>query len=138
MKEQVIDRIKGAYEVDPAYLFRSNPHTAVFRLSENGKWFAVLIGNLPACKLGLKGENRVDILNVKCDPDMAFAIVDHKRIFPAYHMNKLGAVFIFPWQEKQMLSAGCIMQNWADYTPKSPCFCICKNRVKIMLFYTDD
>lgn len=89
MKEQVIDRIKGAYEADPAYLFRSNPHTAVFRLSENGKWFAVLIGNLPACKLGLKGENRVDILNVKCDPDMAFAIVDHKHIFPAYHMNKL-------------------------------------------------
>ncbi|MBR3837969.1 MAG: MmcQ/YjbR family DNA-binding protein [Clostridia bacterium] len=89
MKDQVLARIQDVYGVDPAYLFRSNPHTAVFRLPQNGKWFAVLIGNLPACKLGLKGEERVDILNVKCDPDMAFSIVDHKRIFPAYHMNKL-------------------------------------------------
>ena len=39
-------------------------------------------------KLGLEGKEPVDIMDVKCDPDMTNMIIQTYGFLPGYHMNK--------------------------------------------------
>lgn len=39
-------------------------------------------------KLGLDGDDIVDILDVKCDPEMTGMIIQTYGFLPGYHMNK--------------------------------------------------
>ena len=39
-------------------------------------------------KLGLEGKDPVDIMDVKCDPDMTNMIIQTYGFLPGYHMNK--------------------------------------------------
>lgn len=88
MKEKVLEYIEETYGAKPEYLWVSTPANAALRNPRNGKWFGVLLGQLPLCKLGVKTDGKADVLNLKCDPVMSFAVVDNERIFPGYHMNK--------------------------------------------------
>ncbi len=87
MKQKVVEYIRGVFDVEPDFPF-DDSETVVFRNRRNKKWFGIIICNLSKNRLGLNGEERVDILNLKCDPLFSFVVVDKKRIFPAYHMNK--------------------------------------------------
>lgn len=63
------------------------PEYCVFRHKNNKKWFA-LIMDVPKSKIGLKGNERIDILDVKCDPILIGSLLREKGFFPAYHMSK--------------------------------------------------
>ena len=39
-------------------------------------------------KLGLEGDDTVDILDIKCDPEMTSMIIQTYGFLPGYHMNK--------------------------------------------------
>ena len=39
-------------------------------------------------KMGLKSAEELEILNLKCKPDLAAILRDGDQILPAYHMNK--------------------------------------------------
>ena len=85
---QVLSYIQDTYGVEPEYPWMTSPENAIFRNVRTKKWFAVLLGSLPKDRLGLQEEGCADVLNVKCDPIMTFSIIDGRRIFRAYHMNK--------------------------------------------------
>lgn len=85
---EVLQYILDTYGVEPEYPWMTSPENAIFRNARTGKWFAVLLGDLPHRCLGLPGEGRGDVLNLKCDPVMTFTLNDQKNIFKAYHMNK--------------------------------------------------
>ena len=40
---------------------------------KNGKWYAVVM-SVEKCKLGLEGNEFVDIIDVKCDPEMTSTV----------------------------------------------------------------
>ena len=40
------------------------------------------------CTLGLEGNEVVDIMDVKCDPEMTSMIIQTFGFLPGYHMNK--------------------------------------------------
>ena len=88
MKNCLMRYILDTYGIEADYPFASSPHTAVFRNPRNSKWFAVLLGQLPKSCLGLQDDGAADVLNLKCDPIMTFSLIDHQKLFPAYHMNK--------------------------------------------------
>ncbi len=94
VRAQIIGYIQSRYGVSPEYLWNSDPDSAVFRHVENRKWFGILMrvsaDKLPwAMEAGAGGEESLDILNLKCDPNLAAALTAGRRgIFPAYHMNK--------------------------------------------------
>ena len=79
--------IKNEYGVEPDMPFSKDFESLVFRHQGNRKWFA-LVMTITADKLGLKSREVVDIVNLKCDPDMIGSICDGTTVFPAYHMNK--------------------------------------------------
>ena len=88
MKNLLKQYILDTYGTEPEHPFVSAPDTQIFRNARNKKWFAVLLGQLPKRCLGLKDDGVADVLNLKCDPIMTFTLIDHQRIFRAYHMNK--------------------------------------------------
>ena len=88
-RQMVYDYIKQKYKVLPEYPWRKYGGNAVFRHSDNNKWFA-LVMDIQCDRVGLAGEDYVDVINLKVD-DMFFRdlIIQENGIMPAYHMNKV-------------------------------------------------
>jgi len=63
------------------------PGNAVFRHSNNRKWFA-LVMDVSGVKLGIQVRGSVSIVNVKCDPILIGSLLNESGFYPAYHMNK--------------------------------------------------
>lgn len=87
LRKQVYDYISNKYDAQPEYLWFKFPQYAVFRQKQNNKWFGIIM-NVQKNKLGLKGEDEVDILNVKCNPFLLDELLCKKGILPAYHLSK--------------------------------------------------
>lgn len=71
----------------PEYLWKKYPDYAVLRHNDNNKWYAVIM-NVPKEKLGLDGTEKVDIMDIKCEPEMIGSLRMAEGIFAGYHMNK--------------------------------------------------
>ena len=88
MRQKIIDYVKKKYKADPEHLWKSYPDYIVFRHSDNNKWFGIIMDVLRA-RLGLGGDGRVDILDVKvADPFLRDMLVRQPGFLPGYHMNK--------------------------------------------------
>lgn len=84
--KDVFDYAANTYGVEPDYPFSTAPTYAVLRHLSNRKWFA-LIGDVRRDRLGLSGEGKIDIMNVKCDPILSGSLLMQEGYYPAYHMN---------------------------------------------------
>ena len=85
---KVVNYIQKKYKEEPEFLWAKSPQNAAIRHSDNRKWFAALIMDMPRNKLGLKGDGNVDILDLKCNPELIGTLIDGKSYLPGYHMNK--------------------------------------------------
>ena len=84
--QDVISHIEETYPSFAEYLFESTD-TAVFRKGTKKKWFAVVM-HISRKTLGTESDEKIDVLNVKLNPDDIALLIDQKGYFPAYHMNK--------------------------------------------------
>ena len=88
MRQAVEKYIKKKYGVSAEYPWKRYDDNAVFRHADNKKWFALMM-SVDRDKLGLSGEEAVDIINLKIDdPVFKDIITRDPGIMPAYHMNK--------------------------------------------------
>lgn len=85
-RKEIFEYVKKQYGTIPEYLWSSSPDSAVLR-HQNGKWYAVIM-NVEKSKLGLNGDGAVEIIDVKCDPEMTGMIIQTYGFLPGYHMNK--------------------------------------------------
>lgn len=85
--DQLKKYITEQYNSDEEHPWIKYPEYAVFRHKNNQKWFAVIMA-VPKSKIGLHSDERIDIINVKCDPIMIGSLLNEDGFFPAYHMNK--------------------------------------------------
>lgn len=86
-REEIFAYIKEKFQTVQDSPWAKYPEHAVFRHKGNGKWYG-LVMNVPRIKLGLKGKESVEILNLKCDPELKSLLRSQEGILPAYHMNK--------------------------------------------------
>ena len=59
----------------------------VFRHPDNKKWFA-LVMTIKKSKLGIDSNEYIDVVNLKCAPEIMDDLWQERGVFPAYHMNK--------------------------------------------------
>ncbi len=85
-REEIYEYVKKQYGTVPEYLWKESPESAVLR-HKNGKWYAVIM-QVEKSRLGLEGDTKVDIIDVKCDPDMVGLLTQTYGFLPGYHMNK--------------------------------------------------
>lgn len=88
MTEAVIKYVNEKYGVMPEFLWENDFDDGVLRHPDTKKWFGIIMMNTRRSVLGLSGEGRVDIMNVKADPLLIERLIDGKGYLPAYHMNK--------------------------------------------------
>lgn len=86
-REDIFKHVKENYGTVPDYPFRKFPNFAALRQASNGKWYG-LVMNVHPEKLGLGGNDEIEILNLKCPPELNAGLRDGHTILPAYHMNK--------------------------------------------------
>lgn len=87
LREEILSYGKKKYRSDAEYLWEDTPDAAVLRHADNRKWYA-LVMKVERARLGLFGDGAVDVLNVKCDPDMVMMLKNTAGFLPAYHMSK--------------------------------------------------
>lgn len=86
-RERITQYIQNTYGTEAEYLWADSPDSAVFRHPASKKWYAIMMGVLPE-RLGLSGEQALDVMNVKCSTIMIGSLLSTKGFLPAYHMNK--------------------------------------------------
>ncbi len=84
---QVITYIKEKYHDNLEFLWSNTPTNAIWRHQDNQKWYGLLMV-IEENKLGLKSNQKIEVINLKYPKDDILNIIDHQHIFPGYHMNK--------------------------------------------------
>lgn len=85
LREKVFSYVQSKYGSDIEYLWRRYPNYAVFRHKDNLKWYG-LVMDVPEHKLGLRGSDIVDILNVKTDStQLADMLRQREGCFASFH-----------------------------------------------------
>ena len=86
--KKIFAYVKKKYGIEPDYPLPTAPGFPVLRHPDNRKWFAIMM-DVPREKLGLSGEGRADVINVKLgDPFYAENLIHKEGYFKGYHLNK--------------------------------------------------
>lgn len=85
---QLIAYVGDTYGRSLEYLWPSSPGNAIWRRGDNDKWFAALLMVKKNKIIAGADDGMIEILDIRCAPDMIDFIVDKKLIFPGWHMNK--------------------------------------------------
>ncbi len=86
-RQKLEQHITEKYSIEPEYPWVKMPTFAVFRHSNNKKWFAVVM-TITKDKLGFDSMENIDVVNLKCDQLLMGSVLNEQGIFPAYHMSK--------------------------------------------------
>ncbi len=84
---EIIKYINDKYGDELEFLWKKFDNNAIIRRKDNKKWYILFI-SLPKKKLALKGENIVEIIDIRVEYSRLIKLLDKKHYFPAYHMNK--------------------------------------------------
>jgi len=83
----VIKYISDKYKDNLECLWKKAPNDGIFRNKVNGKWYA-LIMNISEDKLGISSTDKVDVIDLMHQKDKIDDVIDNKKVYPGYHMNK--------------------------------------------------
>ncbi len=79
--------VRKIYGDEFEYLWEKFPDNAVFRRKDNQKWYGAVL-TVRRDRIGLLGEDKAEVLDLRGKPEEIAQLVDGERYFPAYHMNK--------------------------------------------------
>jgi len=82
----LLDYVKEKYGTIPEEPWEDNNH-ATIKTPNTKKWYGIFI-SVSYKTLGLDKNGKIDVLNVKLNPELIESLIDKKHFFPAYHMNK--------------------------------------------------
>lgn len=85
--KMVINYIREKFKDELEFLWQKFSDNAVVRRSDNKKWYMVMLV-ISKAKLGLPNDENIEILDLRSDPEDIESVVDNKKYFRGYHMNK--------------------------------------------------
>ena len=85
--ERVIEQVRNAYGDELEFLWEKSPKNAILRRKDNRKWYAALL-TISKSKLGAFPDEEIEVLDLRAAPEAIPDMVDGKRVFAGYHMNK--------------------------------------------------
>lgn len=88
-RNEFIAFVEDFYGIKYDCPFEDDFETLVFRHPENNKWFA-LVMRIKKYKLGFEihTDEYIDVVNLKCLPEIMDNLWQEHGVFPAYHMSK--------------------------------------------------
>ena len=108
---EIINCALMKYGDEPEYLWNDLPDAAVIRRKDTQKWYVLLMTVLPK-RLGLSGDEPIEIVDLRFNPDELPSKIDGERYFAGYHMNKKHWITI-------LLDGSVPLAEILDYVDKS-------------------
>lgn len=87
-REAFLNYCLDTYGTAADYPFDEDFETAVFRHTDNRKWYAIMM-RVSRRKFGPDSDEIVDVVNLKLPIEMFGSFDASDGVYPAYHMNKL-------------------------------------------------
>lgn len=92
------------YGTSADYPFDEDFETAVFRHTNNRKWYAVMM-RVSRRKFGFDSDEVIDVVNLKLPVEMFGSFGAADGVYPAYHMNKVHWISVLlPDVEENLLA----------------------------------
>lgn len=83
----IISYIEDKYKDKIEFLWTKFPKNAIFRRKDNAKWYVALL-TVAKRKIGKDGNGDIEIIDLRIEPSEMDALIDGKKYFLGYHMNK--------------------------------------------------
>lgn len=84
---ELIECVRKKYNDELEFLWKKFPSNAVWRRKDTKKWYGALL-TVSRKKLGFQIGETVEVVDLRIVPEELKKLVDGKRYFPGYHMNK--------------------------------------------------
>lgn len=85
--KRLTEYVREKYGRELEFLWDKFEGNAVWRRGDTNKWFAAVL-TVSRRKLGLDSDEVVEIIDLRLPPEEMAALVDGKRYFGGWHMNK--------------------------------------------------
>lgn len=85
--KEIITYVENKYGDELEFLWEKSPKNAVVRRKSSNKWYAVIL-TVSKRKLNLDSDEIIEVINLHNTVEEIKKLIDNKRYFPAYHMNK--------------------------------------------------
>ena len=85
--KEIVAYVKNKYGDELEFLWEKSPKNAVIRRKSSNKWYAVIL-TISKRKLNLDSDEIIEVINLHNTVEEIKKLIDNKRYFPAYHMNK--------------------------------------------------
>ena len=85
--KEIITYVKNKYGDELEFLWEKSPKNAVVRRKSSNKWYVAIL-TISKRKIGLDSDEKIEIINLHNSPEEIEKLIDNKKYFPAYHMNK--------------------------------------------------
>lgn len=84
---QIIEYVRNTYGDELEFLWIKYSDNAVWRRKDNSKWYGAIL-KVTGNKLGLSSNETLEIIDLRLQQEQMAQVIDHKRYFPGWHMNK--------------------------------------------------
>lgn len=85
--KEIINYVSKKYNDKLEFLWEKFDNNAIWRNKQNNKWYGILL-IIPENKLNMQSDKIIEVLDLRCQKEKVQEIVDNKKIFNGYHMNK--------------------------------------------------
>lgn len=85
--KEIINYIEQKYNDKLEYLWEKFDDNAIWRNKQNNKWYGALL-IVSESKLGIESDKMIEIIDLRYQKEKIEDMVDNKKVFPGYHMNK--------------------------------------------------
>ena len=109
--KKIIQYAREKYGDAPEYLWDDLPNAAIIRRADNRKWYVLFMTVLPK-RLGLDGDEPIEIVDLRFDVDELPQKIDNVSYFAGYHMNKKHWITV-------LLDGSVPLDEILDYVDKS-------------------
>ena len=111
-RKDIEEYAKEHFGSETEHLWARTPTDGILRRADNGKWYAVFM-TVGRDKLGLPGEGKTDILNIKSSELLSGSLLKEDCILPAYHMNKKKwLTVLLDGTASMQLAVGCLRMSY--------------------------
>ena len=85
--KEIVAYIKNKYRDELEFLWEKSPKNAVVRRKSTKKWYVAIL-TVSKRKLNLDSDEIIEVINLHNRVEEIEKLIDNKKYFPAYHMNK--------------------------------------------------
>lgn len=85
--KEIIEYVEQKYADKLEYLWEKFDDNAIWRNKQNSKWYGILL-IISEGKLGIKSNKTIEVIDLRYQREKIENIVDNKKVFQGYHMNK--------------------------------------------------